>query len=413
MSAILFVSGCLLGALVFGFLWMRERTQLRTQLAEALAETKAFREKWEDVQKARENDRRVRDAEKEREKADREALQNASRLEFRELANRIFEEKSKRFTETNKESVEALLKPLNEHLESFQKTVRETKENGIRERASLKRQIEDLVRQTQNVSNEASNLAKALKGDAKVQGDWGEMVLSTILERSGLQKGVHYFEQESVKMPGGRNGRLDVLLRLPDKRSIIIDSKVSLTAYERFLSADDTATQEAARKEHLQSVKKHIDELAVKKYEETQSDTLDFVMLFMPVETAYLLAMQTDPNLWNYAYQKHILMISPTNLVACIKLIADIWRREAQSKNAEEIARQGELLYNKFIGFAESFEKIGSGLKGAQAAYDKALGQLKTGQGNLTVQAQKLVKLGVKTDKSLPRSLEDADFSEK
>ncbi len=454
MGFLLFLSGCLLGALVLGYFWMRERTSLREEIAaanamaeslrqklgetseekarveaklseseeksaraerelvEARSEAKNFQDRLKDANAAREEDRRIREEEKEKERNIRAEAQKNSLLEFKALADRIFEEKSKRFTETNRESVESLLKPLGEKLSSFNETVRETKETSIRERATIRTQIENLVKQTQSVSREASNLAKALKGDSKVQGDWGEMVLSTILERSGLQKNVHYTVQESVKMPNGKNGRLDVLLRLPDNRTIIIDSKVSLTAYERFLNSDDPAVQEASRKEHCQSVKKHIDELAAKKYDQAQSDTLDFVVLFMPIETAYLLAMQSDPNLWSYAYSKHILMVSPTNLIACIRLVSDIWRREAQSRNAEEIAKQGEKLYEKFVGFADSFGKIGSGLKGAQDAYDKALGQLKNGQGNLTAQAQKLLKLGVKTTKSLPKSLENADFSE-
>lgn len=452
MGFLLFISGCLFGALVLGYLWMRERTSLREEitashakeesllqklsetsdekvrveaklseaeeksasaereLVEARAEAKNFQDRLKEANDAREEDRRNREAEKEKEKAIRAEAQRNSLLEFKDLANRIFEEKSKTFTKTSRESVESLLKPLSENLSAFHKTVLDTKENGIRERATIKEQIENLVKQTQTVSKEAANLAKALKGDSKVQGDWGEMVLATILERSGLQKNVHYTVQESVKKPDGKNGRLDVLLRLPDNRTIIIDSKVSLTAYEKFLNSDDSAVQEAARKEHCQSVKKHIDELADKKYEQAQSDTLDFVVLFMPIESAYLLAMQSDPNLWNYAYGKHILMVSPTNLIACIRLVADIWRREAQGRNAEEIAKQGERLYEKFVGFAESFGKIGSGLKGAQDAYDRALGQLKNGQGNLTAQAQKLLKLGVKTSKSLPKSLENADF---
>lgn len=432
MGFLLFLSGCLFGALVLGFLWMRERSLLRSLLATsnanveslqqrvreifeekasaeaklseseeksataerelvaARSEMKNLQDKLNDANAARDEDRRIREEEKKREESFRAEVKKNSLLEFKELANKIFEEKSNRFSETNRESIETLLKPLSERLSSFNKTVQETKENSIRERATIKTQIENLVKQTQSVSKEAANLAKALKGDSKVQGDWGEMVLATILERSGLQKNVHYFVQESVKMPDGKSGRLDVLLRLPDSRTIIIDSKVSLTAYEKFLNSDDSAVQESARKEHCLSVKKHIDELAAKKYEQTQS----------------------DPNLWNYAYNKHILMVSPTNLIACIKLISDIWRREAQSKNAEEIAKQGEKLYEKFIGFAESFGKVGSGLKSAQDAYDKALGQLKSGQGNLTAQAQKLLNLGVKSAKSLPKILENADFSE-
>lgn len=339
-------------------------------------------------------------------------LQEKSRLQFEELATRILEEKSRKFSEASNQNIGALLKPLAQNLDDFKRNVLENRERSAAQHASLQNEIKNLMMQTQMVSQQANNLATALKGDSKVQGDWGEMILSTILERSGLVKDVHYTTQENIKNEAGNNLRMDVLVKLPDDRCIIIDSKVSLTAYSRYCEAGEEG-EEAARalalKEHLASVRKHVDELAAKKYEEAQKGTLDFVMMFVPVEPAYLLAIQNDAELWTYAYNKHILLVSPTNLIACIKLIADLWRREEQNRNALKIAEEGAKMYDKFVGFLDSFEKLGATLGKANDAYENAFKQLKTGSGNLVTRSQKLRQLGVKTTKELPKAFEDAE----
>lgn len=336
-------------------------------------------------------------------------LQEKSRLQFEELATRILEEKSRKFSEASNQNIGALLKPLAQNLDDFKRNVLENRERSAAQHASLQNEIKNLMMQTQMVSQQANNLATALKGDSKVQGDWGEMILSTILERSGLVKDVHYTTQENIKNEAGNNLRMDVLVKLPDDRCIIIDSKVSLTAYSRHCEAGEEAARALALKEHLASVRKHVDELAAKKYEEAQKGTLDFVMMFVPVEPAYLLAIQNDAELWTYAYNKHILLVSPTNLIACIKLIADLWRREEQNRNALKIAEEGAKMYDKFVGFLDSFEKLGATLGKANDAYENALKQLKTGSGNLVTRSQKLRQLGVKTTKELPKTFEDAE----
>lgn len=336
-------------------------------------------------------------------------LQEKSRLQFEELATRILEEKSRKFSEASNQNIGALLKPLAQNLDDFKRNVLENRERSAAQHASLQNEIKNLMMQTQMVSQQANNLATALKGDSKVQGDWGEMILSTILERSGLVKDVHYTTQENIKNEAGNNLRMDVLVKLPDDRCIIIDSKVSLTAYSRYCEAGEEAARALALKEHLASVRKHVDELAAKKYEEAQKGTLDFVMMFVPVEPAYLLAIQNDAELWTYAYNKHILLVSPTNLIACIKLIADLWRREEQNRNALKIAEEGAKMYDKFVGFLDSFEKLGATLGKANDAYENAFKQLKTGSGNLVTRSQKLRQLGVKTTKELPKTFEDAE----
>lgn len=334
------------------------------------------------------------------------ALSEASKAQFAELAEKILEEKSVRFTEKNRENINQVLKPLSEGLANFKKSVEDTYEKGTEQRNKLEERIRILVEKTTEVSNQANNLASALKGGTKKQGDWGEMILESVLERSGLVRGREYEMQASIKS-GGENGsknlRPDALIFLPNNRTIIVDSKVSLTAYDRYYAAENAMEQSSALQEHLQSVKKHVDELAAKKYEDIVDNSPDFTMMFVPIEPAYLLAIQNDQDLWNYAYKKHILLISPTNFIACLKLIADLWRHEAQSRNAKEIAEQGARLYEKFVGFVATFEDIGETLDKAKKSFDKANGQLQSGRGNLISQTEKLKELGVKTDKSLPQ----------
>jgi DNA recombination protein RmuC len=340
-------------------------------------------------------------------------------IEFRNMANEILEEKSKKFTEQNKTNLDELLKPLGEKIKDFEKKVNETYDKEAQQRFSLKEEVKRLAELNQQISKEASSLTKALKGESKTQGNWGEVVLESILERTGLRKGYEYTVQDSYTGADNRRYQADVIVHYPGDRSIVIDSKVTLTAYENFIGAGDEAQREAALKAHLTSVKNHINELASKNYQDIpEIKTLDFVVMFMPVEPAYLLAIQHEPQLWNYAYEKRILLISPTNLLAVLKMIDSLWKQEFQNRNVMEIARQGGELYDKFVGLVEDLQDIGTKLNQAQKSYDTSMNKLHTGKGNLLRRAQELRKLGVKAKKQLPddwvsRALENEEENNK
>ncbi len=338
-------------------------------------------------------------------------IQKISQLQFEKIANQILEEKSGKFTEVNKANIEAILKPLGENIEHFKKKVEETYDKESKQRFSLEEKVKELVEQTNKVSTEANNLASALKGQVKKQGNWGEMILESILQKSGLVKDREYFLQQTIKDEEGHNFRPDVLVKLPDNRIIIIDSKVSLIAYERFSSAETVDEQTVYLSEHLKSIYYHIDELHEKRYDNLE-ESLDFTMMFIPIEPAYLISIQTDQNLWAYAYSKRILLISPTNLIACLKLMADLWKRELQSKNAMEIVKRGELLYEKFVSFVSTLEDMGKHINKTQQSYNTAMGQLNTGGGHLIGQALKLKNLGLKSSKEIPSSLLPPDGDE-
>lgn len=333
--------------------------------------------------------------------------------EFKNLANQILDEKSSKFTELNKTNLETLLKPLGITIESFKKQVEEVYEKESQQRFSLGEKVAELVTLNQKISAEANNLTHALEGSSKIQGDWGEWILESILERSGLVKGREFQVQEFLrdesgnilKNEDGTKMRPDVIINYPDKRKVIVDSKVSLVAYKRLSFADTPEEQNTHLQEHLASIKKHINDLSAKNYPDF-AQGLDFVMMFIPIEPAFLVAMHADPELWSYAYSKRVLLISPTNLIAVIKLIADLWIREYQNRNAIEIAERGGALYDKFIGFVEALSDIGSNIEKTQKSYDTALGRLKDGRGNLIMQVEALKKLGVKARKNLPVGFE-------
>lgn len=327
-------------------------------------------------------------------------LQTRARMEFEIIANRILEEKSGKFTETNRVNLEAILKPLGENIDLFKKKVEDTYDKEAKERFTLERSVKELIEQTNKVSTEANNLATALKGQSKKQGDWGEMILESILEKSGLTKGREYTIQDNMKDEAGKNQRPDVIVHLPENRKIIIDSKVSMIAYDKFCSAENPDLQRIALKEHINSLYSHIDLLAPKRYDQMEG-SLDFVMMFIPIEPAYLTAIQADQELWSYAFNKRILLISPTNLIAALRLVTDLWKREMQNRNALEIAKQGEKLYEKFVGFVDTLEDVGKNIDKAHDSYSKAIGQLKDGRGNLVGQALKLKNLGIKSDKTI------------
>lgn len=331
--------------------------------------------------------------------------------DFQLLANRILEEKTSKFTDINRLNMESILKPLNEKLSEFKVKVEETYDKESKQRFSLEERIRELVSLNHQISEDANNLTKALKGNSKIQGNWGEMILESILEKSGLKKGEEYFTQEILTNEKGErilndeNKALqpDVVIVYPGGRKIIVDSKVSLNGYVKYVESETDQERLSAEKEHILSVKKHIDELSSKSYQD-YIDSLDFVMMFVPNEPAYILAMQLDSSIWDYAYRKRILLISPTNLIASLKVVADLWKREYQSRNAQEIARRGSILYDKFVGFVETLQDVGKNMERTQRSYDKALMQLRDGNGNLIRQAEMLKDLGVKSQKDIPDS---------
>jgi len=337
-------------------------------------------------------------------KAEFEELQKTAHLQFEKIANKLFEEKTSKFTETNKVNIETLLNPLKEDINKFKTKVEETYDKESKQRFSLEEKVKDLIEQTNKVSAEANNLATALKGKPQKRGNWGEMILERILETSGLTKDREYFIQQSQKDEEGNIYRPDVKVILPDERVIIIDSKVSLIAYDKLVATDNAEEQKIFLEEHIRATTEHINQLSSKKYDDI-TESLDFTMMFVPIEPAYLAAIQGDTELWAYAYSKRILLVSPTNLIACLKLISDLWRREWQNKNAMEIVKRGEALYEKFVGFTNTFEDIGNSIKASQDKYEKALGQFKVGKGNLVSQAMQLKNLGLKSDKRISANM--------
>lgn len=337
-------------------------------------------------------------------KAEIERIQELAKNEFKNLANEILEEKSRKFTDANRENLDVLLKPLGENLETFKKRVNEVYENEARERFSLNNTIKLMLEQTSKVSQEANNLAAALKGQTKTQGNWGEMILERILEDSGLCKDREYFSQYHIRTESGESQRPDFVLKLPGNQIVIIDSKVSLNAYERMCSAETDEDRQLNLNMHIGAIKKHVDTLANKRYDNLK-EALDFTIMFIPVEPAFLTAVQYDTQLWNYAYHKHIILLSPTNLIAYLKLISDVWKRADQNRNAEEIARQAAALYDKFEGFVSDLLNVGKKMESAKADYENAMKKLSTGNGNLVRSADKLRQLGAKPKKKLPAQL--------
>lgn len=336
-----------------------------------------------------------------------EKLQESFRLEFRNLANDILEEKSRQFKETNRESLDILLKPFRDNLADFKKRVEDIYSEENRQHGSLRSELKNLLELNQRITQETTNLTNALKGSGKIQGDWGEMILERILESSNLQRGVHYFVQENFRDEEGNNLRPDVVLALPEGKRIVIDSKVSLTAYVGFSGEEDEVRRENHLRDHLGSVRRHVAELHAKNYQNLV-DSPDFVIMFVPNEPAFMSALQNDNSLWSEAYNKKVIISSPTNLFALLKIVDDLWKRDNQSKHSLAIAEEGGRLYDKFVGFVSSLEEVGRNLDRAQKSYEQAHGQLKSGKGSLVTRSEKLRELGVKASKKLPPQLTGA-----
>ena len=343
-----------------------------------------------------------------------EKLEARFALQFENLANKIFEDKSAKFKKESQEGLGQLLNPLRERLQEFQKKVDDSFGLQAKEQFSLKNEIKNIVAANERMSLQTESLTKALKGDVKVQGNWGEMILEKILEDSGLRKG-HNYDTQGADMglkhaETGGHMKPDVIISLPDGKKLIIDAKVSLTHYERYCAATDEAEREQSLKQHLNAVRTRVNELAEKRYHDMAGlETLDFVMMFMPIEGAYALAVQQDRDLHSFAWNKKVVIVCPTTLWATLRTVDSVWRLENQNKNAQEIAAKGGALYDKIVGFVSDMEDIGKKINATQKTYDDAIGKLKDGKGNVLRQAEQLRDMGVKTNKTLPRHLLDTD----
>lgn len=340
-------------------------------------------------------------------------------LEFKAIANDILEDKSRRFTASNKESINEILKPLNEKIHLFEKRVEETYDRESKERFSLAKEIRSLQELNTRISTDAVNLTNALKGENKTQGTWGEVILESILEKSGLVKGREYEAQVSLKTEDGSRAQPDVIVHMPENKHIIIDAKVSLKSYEAFCSEDDSERRAQLLRQHVQSVRSHVKILSSKDYQNLMTlNSLDFVLLFMPVEAAFSIAVQQDGELFTSAFEKNIILVGPSTLLATLRTIQNIWRYEHQSQNAIEIANSAGALYDKFVAFVTDLEDIGARIEATQKSFDKAHNKLVSGKGNLVTRTEKLRLLGARAtkkhaDKILAQASDDDDEPER
>ena len=386
-----------------------ERDSLRISLTESQRNMADVKAQYE-AQIASSNEIQKASAEK------LELLQQAEtrmQTQFENLANRIFEQKSESFAKANKSGLDGLLAPLKEQIEGFKRQVNDAYVKEGQERASLKTEILSLKELNQQITAEAAALTNALKGDNKQQGNWGEVVLERILEQSGLREGYEFDTQSSHRSDEGRQLQPDVIVHLPNEKDIIIDSKVSLLAYEAFHSAEDEQVKLRHLKEHVQSVRGHIKGLGKKDYQTIKSiKTLDYVLMFIPIEPAFLLAVENDPELVSFALNNNIMLVSPTNLLVALRTVNNIWQYEYQNQNAQEIADRAAKLYDKFSGFVSDMEKLGKQLDVTTKTYDAALNKLSTGKGNLVRQVENFKSMGIQPTKSLPKHLVNKDADE-
>ncbi len=339
-------------------------------------------------------------------KKELEALQERFTIQFKNLANEIFEEKSRKFTDQNKVNIGDILNPLKEKISEFEKKVEQSNKESIDRNSALRQQLDNLKELNQQITKEAGNLTKALKGETKTQGTWGEYILESILEKSGLRKGDEYAVQESFTTEDGKRLQPDVVIKLPDNKNIIIDSKVSLVAYERYISAEDETEQAVNLKQHIHSLRTHTKGLSEKNYQNLYNiGGLDFVLLFIPIEPAFSTAAQHDREIFNDAFEKNIVIVSPSTLIATLRTIASIWKQEHQNKNTLEIARQAAALYEKFVGLTNDLIDVGKQMRKSQETYEAAMNKLSTGKGNLVGSVEKIKLLGLKTSKNIDQNL--------
>jgi DNA recombination protein RmuC len=337
------------------------------------------------------------------------SLQKKLTSEFENLANKVLDEKSKTFKEENRQQLDAILNPFSQNLKEFKLTIKDTYEKGLKERTEISTELKQMQHLNQKLQEEAANLAKALKGDSQKQGRWGEMILERILESSGLENGMHYKLQDSFTIENGKRFRPDAVVYLPDDKHIIIDSKVSLVAYDKFVNAENEIDRSVAIKEHILSVRTHVKELASKDYLNNLGlNTPEYLLMFIPIEASFSAAMTYDNTVFNEAWDNRIVIVSPATLIATLMTVSAIWKQTKQTENALKIAERGGKLYDKFKGFVEDLEKVGAGLSKAQSEYEKAMNKLHTGSGNLVRQTEELKTLGAKTTKSIAKNILDS-----
>lgn len=366
----------------------QQQLELNGKLSEAVTLNRNFQEKLQS------------------QKAELEALQDRFTKEFENLANRILEEKSQKFVEQNRNNLDVILNPLKEKIRDFEQKVDQAYKSEAAERNSLKGEIGKLVELNKQISDEAHNLARALKGDTKKQGNWGEFILEKILEHSGLERDREFKVQHSTSNEEGRRVQPDVVVFLPDNKHLIVDSKVSLVAYEAMVNAGSEEEREQYLREHVQSVKNHVRQLSEKKYQSAEGmNAPDFVLLFMPIEPSFSVAIQGDTELFAYAWDRKIVIVSPSTLLATLRTIASLWKQERQTRNALEIARVGGALYDKFKGFIDDLIDVGKKMDAAKAGYSDAMNKLSSGPGNIIKRIEDLRKLGAKSSKELPQAL--------
>jgi DNA recombination protein RmuC len=344
----------------------------------------------------------------ENQKSEIENLQKRLTVEFENIATKILKERSEEFSLSNHKSMSEILNPLKDRIQEFEKKVDETYKNELRDKISLSEEVKTLTKLNARISEEANNLTKALKGDVKKQGNWGEVILERVLERSGLTRGQEYEREQVVEGADMNVQRPDVIIHLPDNKHIIIDSKVSLVAYERLMSADTEEQRIVFLKDHINSLRSHVKLLSEKNYQNAQNlNTPDFVLMFLPIEASFSVAVQGDSEIFAYAWERKIVIVSPTTLLATLRTISSIWKQENQTKNAQEIARLSGTLYDKFVGFAEDMAKIKANIDRTSSSYDDAMKKMKDGNGNIIRTAEKIKELGAKTgSKSLPTGFE-------
>jgi DNA recombination protein RmuC len=348
----------------------------------------------------------------ENQKSEIEDLQKKFTTEFENIAHKILKQNSQEFTIVNQKNIGDILNPLKEKIQTFEKKVEDTYQKGIKDQTDLKAELKKLYDLNNKISEEANNLTRALKSDTKKQGNWGEVILERVLERSGLVKGQEYKTQETTRNEFGDMLRPDVVVYLPDNKHIIVDSKVSLIAYESFINEEEQLKRDMYLKQHIESIRTHVKGLSEKNYPNASLfDTPDFVLLFMPIESAFSAAIQADVELFNFAWEKKIVMVSPTTLLATLRTISSIWKHEKQTQNAMEIATQGGALYDKFVGFLKDLEDLGLQIGRVSKTYDEARRKLNDGSGNIIKRVENLKKLGAKTTKSIPETFLDINNS--